>query len=301
VSSADRVQESVLPFDSEGRRLWGIVSRPTRHGGASRAAVLIVTGGPQYRVGSHRMFVLLARRLAQAGYPTLRFDYTGMGDSEGELCTFADAGADLRNALAALRAACPDAPGVVVWGLCDAASAALMFLAREPELLGIVAANPWARSDATLAAARVKHYYLQRLLQPDFWRKLLGGGVRWRQSIGSFWRDLRGARTATRPEADARALPFQERMAQGLRDMQGPLLLVMSGNDLTAREFEEYAGSSHAWRGLLSTDRVRRVDLVEADHTFSQRRWLSQVEDATLDWLAELRPRARSPRATPIT
>lgn len=301
MSGAERVQESVLPFESEGRRLWGIVSRPTDVHGPSRAAVLIVTGGPQYRVGSHRMFVLLARRLARAGHPTMRFDYSGMGDSEGELRTFAEAGADLRSALTALSATCPDAPGVVVWGLCDAASAALMFLAREPQVVGMVAANPWARSDATLAAARVKHYYLQRVLQPDFWRKLLAGGFRWRESIGSFWRDLRGARSTARPETDGRARPFQERMAEGLRNLQGPLLLVMSGNDLTAREFETYTAGSSAWRGLLSADRVQRVDVVEADHTFSQRRWLLQVEDATLDWLATLRPRARSPRAAPIT
>ncbi len=49
----------------------------------ARLGVLIVVGGPQYRVGSHRQFVLLARALAARGFAAMRFDCTGMGDSDG--------------------------------------------------------------------------------------------------------------------------------------------------------------------------------------------------------------------------
>ncbi|KAB8057318.1 hydrolase 1, exosortase A system-associated, partial [Janthinobacterium violaceinigrum] len=59
-------------------RLVGILSLPAAPG---PRGVLIVTGGPQYRVGSHRQFVLLARALAAQGVPVLRFDLRGMGDS----------------------------------------------------------------------------------------------------------------------------------------------------------------------------------------------------------------------------
>lgn len=281
-------REEVLNFDCAGCHLWGVLTRPAVPAGP-RPAVLIVTGGPQYRAGSHRMFVTLGRHLASAGFPALRFDYTGMGDSEGERRAFDAAGPDLHAALDALLAACPSAAGVVVWGLCDAASAALMFLADDARVVGMVAANPWARSDATLAATRVKHYYAARLLQPEFWRKLLGGSLDWRGSLGSFWRDLRGARslpaTARGPVA---AQPFQQRMAEGLRRLHGPLLVLLSGNDLTAREFIEYTSSSASWHGLLQSPQVRRVDLPEADHTFSQRRWLERVQDETLAWLDRL-------------
>jgi len=47
-------------------------------------------------VGSHRQFVQLARRLAKQGYPTLRFDYRGMGDSEGVYRSFENVGPDLQ-------------------------------------------------------------------------------------------------------------------------------------------------------------------------------------------------------------
>ena len=88
--------ERALVFDCEGESLVGILS------GAGLPAVrgvLIVVGGPQYRVGSHRQFALLARHLAEHGVPTLRFDYRGMGDSDGEVRTFEGVGADIRCAI----------------------------------------------------------------------------------------------------------------------------------------------------------------------------------------------------------
>ncbi len=254
-------------------------------------AVLIVVGGPQYRVGSHRQFVQLARALATAGFPTLRFDYTGMGDSEGERRSFEATKPDLQAALDALSKACPQQQRVVVWGLCDAASAALMFAAHDPRVAGIVLANPWVRSDASYAATRVKHYYAKRLAQGEFWRKLLRGGLNW----GASWRALRGDMKSARRSGDtADGEAFQSTMARGLSQFPGPVMLIISGNDLTAKEFVDYAESSASWRGLLADPKVSRMDIADADHTFSQRRWMTEVETATIAWLARMGNRSDS-------
>ena len=65
------MREEAFFFDCDGDALLGVLARPAE---PSAVGVVIVVGGPQYRVGSHRHFVLLARRLATAGHPTLRFD-----------------------------------------------------------------------------------------------------------------------------------------------------------------------------------------------------------------------------------
>ena len=286
---ASAPQEHCLQFDCAGSALTGIVSRPAQ---PPRLGVVIVVGGPQYRVGSHRQFTLLARRLAAAGHAALRFDCRGMGDSDGPARDFQDIGADIDAAIAALRQDQPSVQTVVLWGLCDAASAALLFVdgRARPGLGGLCLLNPWVRSAQSQARAQVKHYYLQRLLQAAFWRKLASGQVglgRLADLARNLGQMLAGRRPAGAPSSGA-GLSFQQRMARAWQRADCPVLLVLSGRDLTAKEFTDSLAADPAWRGALDRPHLTRLELVEADHTFSDPVMQSAVEQATLDWLQGL-------------
>ena len=74
-------------------------------------------------------------------------------------------------------------------------------------------------------------------------------------------------------------------MLRGLRAFHGNVLLIDSGNDLTAKEFLDMAQASPAWRRLLAAPQVQRRTLAGADHTFSRRAWRDQVADWTADWV----------------
>jgi exosortase A-associated hydrolase 1/exosortase A-associated hydrolase 2 len=286
--------EEALAFDCGGERLWGVLSRPSASAPRRTRGVLIIVGGPQYRVGSHRQFVQLARRLRDDGWPVLRFDYRGMGDAHGALRGFESVGEDIAAATAALRAACPALEGVVLWGLCDAASAALMAVPDLPGVAGLALLNPWARSAQSFAATQARHYYGARLLDAAFWRKLLSGGVDLRAAVAGAARAAwaLATRRRTRGAPAAGALDFRQRMAHGLRAFPGPVLLMLSGEDLTAREFHDHAAGDAAWRGLLTAPRVRTLHLEGADHTLSSRAWQDRMEAATLAWLQEPGPDA---------
>ena len=67
--------------NGSGSGLVGIVEVPER---ALPRGVLVVTGEPQYRVGSHRQLTMLARILSQRGIPVMRFERRSMGEGEGE-------------------------------------------------------------------------------------------------------------------------------------------------------------------------------------------------------------------------
>lgn len=275
-----KTAETALTFPCEETMLVGILARPENV--SSDLGIVIVVGGPQTRVGSHRQFVLLSRALAHAGFPVLRFDMRGMGDSEGDPRTFAQLTADIRAAVDTLAAQCPNVRRIVLWGLCDAASAALLYCdaTRDPRITGLCLLNPWVRSDASLARTQVKHYYGQRLLQKEFWGKLLTGRLNVFRSIAELLRKLGQASSAA-----AQPLGFQSRMARGLREFQGKVQLILSGNDYTAKEFLEYASGNADWRGLLDRPDLSRLDIPAADHTFSSQEWRKTVENACIDWL----------------
>lgn len=274
--------ESPLWIDCDGDAMLGIVASPAQAATRQRAALLIAVGGPQYRVGSHRQFTLLARRAAEAGFISLRFDFRGMGDSSGDIRAFDAVAADYRAALDALAASAPATP-IVLWGLCDAASAALMYGAGDSRVGGLVLLNPWVRSEQSHAAAQVKHYYSDRLRQGEFWRKLVRGEVDVVGSVRALGRSV--AVAMTRKPQTTPTLSYQERMAHGLRSFTGPVRVLLSGRDLVAREFEDYTAAHPSWRGLLDSPRVTLERFVEADHTFSTAQHRNLVERSTLDIL----------------
>jgi len=190
---------------------------------------------------------------------------------------------DIAKALDAFQDACPEVRSVVLWGLCDAASAALIYWqrTRDPRVAAMALLNPWVRSEATLAKTHVRHYYGRRALERAFWAKLFRGGVDLKSAVKSITRGL----TANPDRTDSDSVVFQDRMAGSLRQFAGPVLILLSERDLTAKEFVECARSSDRWHGIFDRSNIQREEIPHADHTFSSADWRSEVELRTLNWL----------------
>ena len=256
------VSETALVFDCAGETLVGVLAT---NGTLAETGVVLVVGGPQYRAGSHRYFVQLARALAGAGFPTLRFDCRGMGDSSGAQQNFENITDDIRAAIDALQQRSPAMRQVVLWGLCDGASAALLYLqaTADARVAGLCLLNPWVRSQVSLARTHIKHYYPQRLMHHGFWLKLLSGRVAI-SALSRLWHSVGLAFSGT-----AGAPSYQQRMASALAAFGGPVLLLLSETDYTAKEFVEFTQSDRNWQVALARARVQRQVLPDADHTLS--------------------------------
>ena len=280
------ITESAVSFDCQGAALVGILSVPQH---APRRAVLIVVGGAQYRCGSHRQFVLMARALARCGMAVLRFDFRGMGDSAGEVRQFADSGADLAAAMDHLQRAIPNIETCTLLGLCDGASAAILAANLDPRIGALVLINPWVDDADGAAAARMQHYYLRRLTQVEFWRKLLAGRWQPRQSLADLLGDLKQVLAAPHPAftdapVAAPSAPLRDRLYQQLVNFNGPVLLLLSTRDMTALQFKALLASSAKWRALARRDNLRLQLLDGANHTFSTAIWRAQVLDLIIEW-----------------
>nr|WP_316639075.1 hydrolase 1, exosortase A system-associated [uncultured Roseateles sp.] len=274
-------QESVLSVTCGTEPLAAILAAPES---PKPTAVLVIVGGPQYRVGSHRQFVLLSRRLAEAGYPVLRFDYRGMGDSGGAQRSFEQVSDDVAAAINALQAQITF-QDVVLWGLCDGASAALLYCQQrqDPRVQGLCLLNPWVRSETSLARTQIKHYYLQRLKQKEFWLKLLSGKVAG-QALSGLLHSLKLTFSRNRPGPNAQA-SFQDRMASAWHGFRGDILLLLSGDDYTAKEFMDYASTDAAWSKALSRPGLSTQHMPGLDHTCSGMAARRLAEDHVLTWL----------------
>ena len=150
-------------------------------------------------------------------------------------------------------ARCPGLQSVVIFGLCDAASAALMYCNSDDRVAGLILVNPWVRTESGLARAHVKHYYGGRLLQGSFWRKLRSGRLEVR-TCGRILLRAIVSRVLGRMRERAQvgtAVDFVACNARGLESFSGPVLLVMSGRDLTAKEFTDLCAESGVWSRLL--------------------------------------------------
>lgn len=274
------VKESAFLFACGDEELVGIVAEPRSPQGD--VGVLVVVGGPQYRVGSHRQFVLLARHLAEQGIPCMRFDYRGMGDATGAARDFESVADDIRAALDAFLARVPSVGRVVLWGLCDGASAACFYAPTDMRVAGLVLLNPWVKTAQGEARTYLKHYYLRRLLDPYFWKKLLAGGISLGRSIG----EVIGTAKMASSSAAERTQSLPDRMGTALQASGVRACIVLSGNDFVAREFESVT-SQGIWARLLGAAAAIRLN--EADHTFSSRRWRDEVARKTVEWVRGLR------------
>jgi hypothetical protein len=77
-------------------------------------------------------------------------------------------------------------------------------------------------------------------------------------------------------------------MAQAWSEFTGPIWLLLSGNDYTAKEFLEYVRQDKVWQANLQHPAVKRCDLPDADHTFSNSAAKKEIENITIAWINEI-------------
>jgi exosortase A-associated hydrolase 1 len=209
----------LLTFRCEGAALAASLDAA-----AGPTGILIVTGGSQTRIGSHRMFERLAQGLAAAGHPAFRFDRRGVGDSESEDPGFRGSGPDLAGAAAAFRSQSLGLQRVIGLGLCDGATAGALFGAAAG-LDGLILVNPWlveAEADAPPPAA-IRRHYRERLTSLQGWKKIATGAISWRKLLKGFSKIAKAAPS-----------PLAADVAAALEAGKRPVALILARGDATA-------------------------------------------------------------------
>ena len=204
---------------------------------AATAGLLIVTGGNELRCGPYGSHAELARKISAAGFPVMRFDRRGVGDSTGYNAGFSHSAEDIAAAIAQFRSAFPKLRHIAAFGNCDAASA--LMLAHGKGCDALVLANPWtfepepdaepeAEPQPQMTPGAIRAHYLRRLTDPRALWRLLSGKVKVGKLAGSL-------ADAVKPAPPPSSLA--QDMAAGLAQFSGAVTLLIAEHDRTGQVF----------------------------------------------------------------
>lgn len=278
----------------EHRTLVGTLTMPSTQR-PRRFAVLMFNSGVIHRVGPHRINVKAARRFADAGIASMRFDVSGLGDSgssQGMSSFDRQAVEDLVAAMDEVTAR-TGIDRFAVHGICSGAVHALAATLEDERIVGLAMQDGFV---FTTPRARMRRYLLP--LRHEFSRAVRGAMRR----LGALAR--RGPRTRPVVATSAGDGPLgtagytPERFAEALDRLseRGTSTLVLYTGSIL--NLYNYAGQFAERIRLRSTvSRVECVFAPDLDHTLSNRHAQGRMLDLLERWLVGLETGA--PQARP--
>jgi hypothetical protein len=291
------ITERVIAFGVSGA-LHGVLTEPAprlRLEGAP--GVLFWNVGTNHHIGPHRVFVELARSLAELGFSSLRFDTSGLGDSAASRDdTRPDTErnrSDVREAIAALKKQ-RGLERVVLVGFCSSVDAAHAVAVESPEVAGVVYLEGYQY--------RTPGFYLRygsRLLERNRWERLLR--LKYPQVFGE--PEALHDRALERETVFIRDYPTPEQLTADVRGMVARgvrLLWVYSGGDTN------YSYEEQFFDFVKAPELKGKLDIVfypNADHTFYLVEHRARVMNEVVSWLQRefAKPTSRGPRLVEVS
>jgi predicted alpha/beta hydrolase len=298
--------------NADGLALHGTLHLPERPR-ADAPAVVLMSPGVKMRVGPGRLYVPITELLNARGHAVLRFDFFGLGDSEGELAE--SQLADVYNHIEVGRYAA-DATAAIEWmkrelghrrfivgGLCGGAITALYAAKADPavEALLSIGMTVTLASDAAQPAAHLsedelryrRKGYFKRLVNPVSWWRLLTG----KSEFGVIWRSLMtGIRrrpapapipegSELTPEQLGNVNPMFPEAYFAFLSRGGRALMLFSEKDRLYAEYREKFVALHAPRLARHGAQVTEHLVPGANHVISRREWRAEMLAVTERWL----------------
>ena len=276
-----KISEQAVLFGGR-TSLVGIVTRVVSAASADRPAIVILNTGIIHRVGHHRMFVSISRALAVLGYTVLRFDFSGIGDSDPRddgLSPVEACMAEIKEALDWLERD-GKASRMILVGLCSGADHAVLYGHTDPRIVGLVLMDP----SIPPTPRYYVHYVGQRLKQASSWFNVLTGRSRALRML--IWPMLHIAQPkwkAQRPSLQNRVpREIVERHYQNSVDKGIEILAIFTG-ETTRQTYREQI--IEALPNVSFGDRLRLEFFPGSDHTFGLESDRIRLTQLILQWV----------------
>jgi pimeloyl-ACP methyl ester carboxylesterase len=284
--------EEAVVFGTDAR-LVGIVTAPSPSAGTrSSTGVILLNAGVVHRVGPNRLYVTLARRLSREGRTVLRFDHSGIGDSEPRDDHLDFNQSSVLETVAAMDwlAAERQCRSFALVGLCSGTLTAFKTALADTRVSSLILLTallvdpstvPQEVVDAASDRRIARSYLVEKVSSGRAWRKALAGGLDYRR-VWRVVRRLAGGKTQRAPVDPGTAALLVE--LQRLLD-RGVSMRFIYADPTTVLEWFRMTVVPE----LSQLRRHGRIDVSivkHADHTFTERRHQAQILDLASEWLA---------------
>ncbi len=271
------VHEKPFVFENKQQKLFGILHEPD--GRQKQTAVIFLHGWGTYRIGPHRIFVEAARAFASAGFPCLRFDFRGRGESEGDVAetTLLDMIDDAKQAVKEMLKR-DGISQVVLLGLCSGGEVAVGTAASDSNVNGLVLLSTpllgrqaVVKDDVRKTANSAKNYW-QKLFLPVTWRKIFSFRVNYRAVFKVLFGHFHHV-TNDKPLKEAGLL-------EAFKSYKGACLFIYGGKD------PEAYSSENAYRKVCANNgKVVFKSIPDANHNFYSVAWKQGLISQVSEWL----------------
>lgn len=154
--------------------LIGISIVPDDSVGTGRPGVILINAGFLHRVGPNRMNTTVARKLAEAGFASMRMDLSGLGDSMNRIGAVEDyesVSVDLNKAME-FMATNFGLKSFVLVGLCSGANDTARKAIWDDRIVGLVNIDGLGYRTKRFYVNHLFLHLLRRVAQPARWRRL---------------------------------------------------------------------------------------------------------------------------------
>jgi len=302
--------------NKNGLTLHGVLEQPVNELDKA-TAILFLSPGIKMRVAPHQLYNKMSRHFVGLGYTVLRFDFYGLGDSEGEVTE--KMLADLYRSIQEGRYV-DDTLSAVEWlskevnknefllaGLCGGAITGLLSAEKDTRIHGLLGLGiPVILDGSNVDAAnnitaghmnRLQKGYVRKIFDPKSWMRLLTFQSDYRIIFNILKKNIRKRLIA--PEAPS---PTDINRVQ-INDNTNPLFapavfkmlerdakinFIFSGSDRLDWEYEEkfvsrYKNELNQYEGEALS--VCTID--DANHILSLPKWQKEMIDISTSWLSK--------------
>jgi pimeloyl-ACP methyl ester carboxylesterase len=304
-------------MNTAGMTLFGTLHVPAKPV-TELPAVLLLSPGVKMRVGPGRLYVPLTDRLTDMGYTVLRFDFYGLGDSEGDLPETMLA--DVYNNIEVGRYV-DDTQSAMQWlttnhgferfilgGLCGGAITALLTADKEASvdaLLSIGMTVTLASNAATPAKYLTRKeldvrrsLYFRTLLRPKSWLRFLTFqseyGVIWRSMLRLVFKNDSAAASGQSVGSDSteeqrgNSNPLFAPAFLGFLRRGGRALMLFSEKDRLYAEYEEKFVLPFAQELQPFLPQLEQHVILDANHVLSSTEAKTAMVTIVGKWMRDI-------------